>query len=104
MINEKRYNEIEVVGSSATGQGDKMKRIKSEDEIRQNLTDAGCASHLSSTIMSALNNGKLESALKLLTDHRRSLLDTLHAQQRCLDCLDYLLFQLQKCEGTGEDR
>ena len=35
-------------------------------------------------------------ALRLLTAHRRHLLDTLHQEQKRIDCLDYLVYQMRK--------
>ena len=34
--------------------------------------------------------------LRLLSDHRRHLLDCLHREERRIDCLDYLVYQLEK--------
>ena len=32
----------------------------------------------------------------MLSDHRRHLLDCLHREERRIDCLDYLVYQLEK--------
>ena len=32
----------------------------------------------------------------MLSDHRRHLLDCLHQEERRIDCLDYLVYQLEK--------
>ena len=38
----------------------------------------------------------MESGMKLLTAKRKELLDEIHAGQRKLDCLDYLIYELQR--------
>ena len=40
--------------------------------------------------------GKEADALKRLAAHRRALLDSLHKEQACIDCLDYLIYQIRK--------
>ena len=40
--------------------------------------------------------GQHQEQLKLLSDHRRHLLDCLHREERRIDCLDYLVYQLEK--------
>ena len=40
--------------------------------------------------------------IRLLTPHRKSLLDALHADQAKLDCLDYLLFKLRNAQREGD--
>ncbi len=36
----------------------------------------------------------------ILKEHRKELLDTIHANQKALDSLDYLIFQTEKKEGN----
>ena len=35
---------------------------------------------------------------RILTRHRRTLLDTVHAEQKKIDCLDYLFYKMEKDE------
>lgn len=68
----------------------------SEKAMVENLKDAGCNVE---TIQNFLNNwkqDKKEDGLKLLGKHRRFLLDALHQEQKQIDCLDYLVYRLQK--------
>lgn len=67
-----------------------------EADIIRNLKDAGCDETTIQTFMRDLRSGKQVKGTKLLLKHRRGLLDELHAGQKRIDCLDYLLFMLQR--------
>ncbi len=73
-----------------------MSAYRCEEDIVQNLKDAGCDEATIQTFMDDLHSGKQAMGAKLLERHRRSLLDDLHGSQKRIDCLDYLLFTLQK--------
>lgn len=64
--------------------------------IIQNLKDAGCDESMIKIFMETIQNGKTKDGLKLLAIHRRSLLDGIHKEQKQIDCLDYLVYALQK--------
>lgn len=64
--------------------------------LRENLKDAGCDQD---TIFrcEALAQGEMKGELmRVLSQHRRTLLDTVHENQRRIDCLDYLMYQIEK--------
>lgn len=67
-----------------------------EDAIIQNLRDAGCDKDTISAFMGDLHAGKMTEGLKRLSVHRRVLLAHLHKEQKQIDCLDYLAYQLEK--------
>lgn len=69
---------------------------KETDAIIQNLKDAGCSAGTISDFMEDIEGGKMAEGLKLLAVHRRSLLDHLHEEQKRIDCLDYLVWQMEK--------
>lgn len=47
----------------------------------------------------ALDREKRIAEMKrILARHRRTLLDTIHADQKKIDCLDYLVYQMEKSE------
>lgn len=73
-----------------------MSIYESEEAIIQNLKDAGCDPETIRSIMADLQAGKEISGLKRLADHRKNLLDSLHKEQKCIDCLDYLIYQINK--------
>ena len=69
---------------------------QSEDAIIQNLKDAGCDIKTIQKFMSDLQKGDEKSSLKCLDTHRKKLLDSLHKEQKCIDCLDYLVYQMSR--------
>lgn len=72
---------------------------ESAESVIQNLKDAGCDSETIEHFMEDLQKGKETSSLKRLAAHRKNLLDSLHRDQKCIDCLDYLVYHLTKaCE------
>lgn len=73
-----------------------MSLNESSESIIQNLKDAGCDSETIENVMVDLQKGKEENGLKRLAVHRKNLLDSLHREQKCIDCLDYLVYQMRK--------
>lgn len=67
-----------------------------DGQIRQNLKDAGCPDELIETFMSSYTPGNVCNGIHLLAAHRKVLLDAVHKNQQCIDCLDYLLYKLDK--------
>ena len=67
-----------------------------EQAVVTNLVDAGCDQELIEKFMKFLVDGKKEAGLSLLAKHRRYLLDCYHADQKRIDCLDYLLYQMKQ--------
>ena len=72
--------------------------------ITQNLVDAGCTEQMIRQFWDLALNGRQEAALALLQRHRQNLLDCCHAQQRKIDCLDYLVYEMTKTETTTMGR
>jgi len=68
------------------------------DAVEQNLRDAGCSDEFIVSFMRAWKAGTAKEQLRLLAGQRRRLLDCVHAEQRKLDCLDYLRYQLEKAQ------
>ncbi len=66
------------------------------EAVEQNLRDAGCSDEFIATFMRVWEVGTTEEQLRLLSCQRCRLLDCVHAEQRKLDCLDYLRYQLEK--------
>lgn len=64
--------------------------------LRQNLIDAGCSRELIKQCIALVQENKPKEFLPLLSRHRRSLLDSIHQWEKQLDCLDYLIYQLEK--------
>ena len=70
--------------------------------LLENLEDAGCGPEVTERFWALESAGQHQEQLKLLSDHRRHLLDCLHREERRIDCLDYLVYQLEKrCAGES---
>lgn len=67
---------------------------RSDEEIIQNLKDAGCDMETMENFLSDLQKGDEKGSLKCLNLHRKKLLDSLHKEQKYIDYLDYLVYQM----------
>lgn len=70
--------------------------------IRQNLIDAGCGPQMIESCMADFTAGAPEKMLPKLAKHRRTLLEALHREQKQIDCLDYLVYAIEKEERGKE--
>lgn len=73
-----------------------MKSNYSDEAIIQNLKDAGCDQDTITAFVNDIKEEKISEGLKLLSIHRRRLLDCLHKEQKRIDCLDYLVYRMEK--------
>ena len=64
--------------------------------IVQNLKDAGWGGATALADRGLQDPGEKEQQLRLLFGHRKQLLDELHREEKRIDCLDYLIYQLEK--------
>ena len=64
--------------------------------LYQNLIDAGCNQDMSQQCIVLIKENKTTDLMRLLSCHRAALLDTVHENQKKIDCLDFLLFQINK--------
>ncbi len=70
--------------------------MKDENAIIQNLKDAGCDSSTITAIMQDFRDNKIAEGLKLLETHRCLLLEDIHREQKQIDCIDYLVYNIKK--------
>lgn len=75
------------------------KYLNDENSVRQNLIDAGCCEKEISDFFDKLKDDDIKEIKNQLSTHRSLLLDKLHQQQKCIDCLDYLIYKIEK-EGA----
>lgn len=69
--------------------------------VIQNLEDAGCDSKIVEEFLALNEEGKTGEQLKLLARQRQQLLDQVHREERRIDCLDYLTYQInKKCKAA----
>lgn len=73
-----------------------IERTKPEQAVITNLADAGCDKEQIEQFMDFLKSGRKEAGLSLLAKHRRFLLDCYHADQKKIDCLDYLIYKMNQ--------
>lgn len=76
-----------------------------DGNIVDNLRDAGCSEELIEQYTSAASDC---ARICLLKQYRRELLDSIHAEQKKLECLDYLIYQLRSvstvcCSRTSKE-
>lgn len=69
--------------------------------LLQNLKDAGCSEETISKCMALATENDRKELLRLLSVHKRDLLETVHSKQKEIDCLDYLVFRLKQNENKG---
>lgn len=68
------------------------------ETILQNLRDAGCCEAFIQRFLCSWEEDPVEAQLQLLSCQRSELLCSIHEEQKKLECLDYLRYQLQKQE------
>ena len=64
--------------------------------FRQNLIDAGCGPELVRQCASLAQQKETSELMRVLSRHRRELLDIVHQNEKRIDCLDYLIYSLEK--------
>ena len=68
--------------------------------VIQNQKDAGCDLETMERFLALEQTGQTREQLKLLSVHRKRLLDKVHEEERRIDCLDYLVYQMKKEKRT----
>lgn len=76
---------------------EKLIQYGSKQAIIQNLVDAGCNEETIECCIACLDNGKKGELLKRLENHRNGLLQKVHEGEKQIDCLDYLVYQIDRC-------
>lgn len=74
------------------------------EDIIQNLKDAGCGSNEIIEICRLWDAGQIKDAIRLLRLHRCGLMDSLHQSQNKVDCLDYLVYKMEKKIKENNDK
>ncbi|MDO4648184.1 MAG: hypothetical protein Q4B26_05990 [Eubacteriales bacterium] len=69
-----------------------------KEDIIENLRDAGCDEEDIDCFLTEFCGGSRKVCVKRLREHRKELLEELHASQKRIDCLDYFLYKLEKNE------
>lgn len=69
--------------------------MKSKDEVVQNLRHSGCNQNMIDEFINCAAMNTKEAQLGILSRHRRTLLEELHASQKKLHCLDFLYQEIK---------
>lgn len=69
-----------------------------QEAFLQNLQDAGCEPDMIETCMALAHERKSTMILRLLSQQKGTLLEKVHIHQREIDCLDYLIYRIDKNE------
>ncbi len=71
-------------------------RYDSEAAIVLTLEDAGCDQDTITDFVEQLRMGNQKDQLRLLEKHRKFLLERVHKEEKRIDCLDYLVYQINQ--------
>lgn len=77
---------------------EKLIEYGSKEAIIQNLKDAGCGQDTVECCIACLDHGKKTELLQRLENHRKGLLRKVHEGEKQIDCLDYLVYQIDRCK------
>lgn len=72
-----------------------MNGLTDEQLLLRNLKDAGCDDSMIEQYLKLKKEGREKEQIRLLSLHRAFLLDRLHVSQHMIDCLDYLIYQME---------
>ena len=64
--------------------------------LYQNLVDAGCSKKEITACMDYAKKGEWKSLLPVLAQHKNTLLERVHTSEKQIDCLDFLIYRLNK--------
>lgn len=93
-------------GDTAGGDGEEggMKMVsgyETEEELIQNLVDAGCGKDTVDGFLSGLKRGQKKKGLLFLQEQREALLDGIHKDQSCIEYLDEVLGGMRGSPKAG---
>ncbi len=70
------------------------------EAVERNLLDAGCECEKTQQFLQLLDEGRVQELIRMLRCQRCRMMEVLHKEQQKVDCLDYLIYQLKKCEDN----
>lgn len=68
----------------------------SEEDVIQNLKDAGCDRKIIECFLECMARDDFNGQLRLMKEQRKCLLDRVHEEEKQIDCLDYLVYQIDR--------
>lgn len=78
-------------------------KYASEDAVVENLRDAGCSSSQIECFLDWQEEERTADQLSMLSEHRKQLLDNVHREEKRIDCLDYLVYQIERTCREPDD-
>ncbi len=66
------------------------------NNIYQNLLDAGCESETAEQYEKLAEDGEWNKLLNELAKQKKHLLSALHQSEKQIDCLDFLVYEINK--------
>jgi len=78
---------------------EKLTEYGSKEAVMQNLRDAGCRECVIECCLSFMKQGKKKELLQQLEEQRRALLQRVHEEEKQINCLDYLVYQIRRWES-----
>ena len=76
---------------------EELTQYGTKEAVVQNLEDAGCTMDTIECCIACMEQGKKNELLKRLEEHRKALLCKVHEEEKHIDCLDYLVYQIGRC-------
>lgn len=73
-----------------------MKELSERQKIERNLHDAGFNEEMILPICELIETRKNEEVFSMLKRQKCKLLEQLHTNQKEIDCLDYLMYDLRE--------
>lgn len=64
--------------------------------LYQNLLDAGCCEQTVKICMDFAKNGEWNRITAQMADCKKTLLRQVHTSQKQIDCLDFLVYEIEK--------
>ncbi len=71
-----------------------------ETNLEECLAYFGCDENETAEILKCHENGNIKGMIQLLRKRRQSILNKIHAEEKQISCLDYLVFQIEKDSQT----
>ena len=68
----------------------------SKEDVVQNLKDAGCDQEIIQNFMECMEQDDLNGQMQLMEKHRECLLNKVHEEEKHINCLDYLVYQIRR--------
>ncbi|HIX91121.1 MAG TPA: hypothetical protein H9845_09570 [Candidatus Agathobaculum pullicola] len=76
-----------------------MVQTIAEQDLILNLKAAGFDGTLLQEFLGCWKAGKIIEQLQLLSQKRAELLDQVHKEEKQINCLDYLVYQIEKAKN-----